>query len=276
MPHFLHLGPARCATTWQARVYSEHPSLHVPRSKDTEFFSHQYARGETWYRAQFKQAKQQQLTGELCHRYFWHSEAPLRAQKFNPDFQIITTLRDPWERLLSAYQYDRTLYLKSDVNLTSYLALPVVKATIDYTTNINRWETCFPQKNILLSFYEDLQRDPKNWLNHIWQHLAVPTHWNESWAQAIWRGRVARLEPLAHLAFSTSQVLRRHGFFQVVGTVKNQSWIEKALFQEGRVVLNFSNDDLSRAKEIMNLVYDDWEKKYGSLPQQWRRPDARA
>lgn len=276
MSHFLHLGPARCATTWQARVFSDHPSLFVPMSKDTEYFSHQSSRGEAWYRQQFSRAQENQIQGELCHRYFWHPEAPARAQAFNPQFKIIVTLRDPFDRIMSAYQYDRTLYLNSAVTLTEYLNLPVVRATNDYTGNLQRWQNHFDAKNILLTMYEDIDLDEKKWLESIWSHLHVPSHWEDSWSQPLWRARVARNETLAHFSFSVSQLLRRHGFFQLVGFTKNQSWVEKTLFRDGKVSLQFSNSDWNNSLKIIHQIYDRWEGAHGSLPIGWRRPDERA
>ena len=272
MSHFLHLGPARCATTWQARVFSEHPALFVPPSKDTEFFSQQFTRGESWYRQQFAGATDKQLHGELCHRYFWHPEAPHRAQQFNPQFKIIMTLRDPFERILSAYQYDRSLYLGGDVSLSQYLKLPVVAATNDYVGNVKRWQSCFPQENILLSYFEEISHSPRDWLSKIWSHLGVAEHWQDDWKQPIWSARIARIEVLAHFAFSVSQLLRKNGFFQFVGKTKNQSWVERALFKNGKVPLTFSQDDVIEAQNIVMQIYDDWEKHFGSLPTGWRRP----
>lgn len=272
MSHFLHLGPARCATTWQARVFSEHPSLFVPSSKDTEFFSHQFTRGESWYRQQFAAAAEGQLQGELCHRYFWHPEAPQRAQHFNPHFKIIVTLRDPLERVLSAYQYDRSLFLRADVSLSQYLSLPVVAATNDYVGNLQRWQSCFRENDILLSFYEDIATSPEVFLQRIWAHLGIGAHWEERWLEPQWSARMARNETLAHFAFSVSQLLRRNGFFQFVGKTKNQSWVERALFKKGKSPLAFSREDLAKAQAIICGIYDDWERCIGALPPGWRRP----
>ncbi len=275
MSHFLHLGPARCATTWQARVYSDHPSLFVPLSKDTEFFSHQFSRGEAWYRQQFSAAKANQLQGELCHRYFWHPEAPARAQTFNPQFKIIVTLRDPFERVMSAYQYDRTLYLHSSVSLTQYLKLPVSRATNAYVENIKRWQNYFESKNILVTIYEDISIDKNKWLQKIWSHLDIPFHWKEEWHQPLWSARIARNETLAHFAFSVSQLLRKQGFFRFVGLTKSQSWVEKILFQDKVLPMQFTKDDWGQSLRIIQKIYDDWETEYGHLPSGWRRPDER-
>jgi hypothetical protein len=246
--------------------------LFVPSSKDTEYFSQQFTRGESWYRQQFAAAVEGQLQGELCHRYFWYPEAPERAQRFNPQFKIIVTLRDPFARILSAYQYDRSLYLRADVSLSQYLKLPVVAATNDYAGNLQRWQACFPTNAILVSFYEDIATSPEIWLRKIWSHLGVPDHWEGHWAQPRWTARVARNETLAHFAFSVSQLLRKNGFFQFVGKTKNQSWLENALFRTGHAPLGFSRDDLDEALVIICGIYDDWERRFGALPAGWRRP----
>jgi hypothetical protein len=272
LSHFLHIGPARCATTWQARVFSEHPALFVPPSKDTEFFSQQYTRGEAWYRQQFAGALEGQLQGELCHRYFWHPGAPERAQQFNPQFRIIMTLRDPFERILSAYQYDRSLYLRGDVSLSQYLKLPVVAATNDYVRNVRRWQGSFSAEQVLICFYESIAHSQEDWLKKIWVHLGVAEHWDELWKQPLWCARTARVELVAHFAFSVSQLLRKNGFFQIVGRTKNQTWVERALFKTGKAPLVFSRADLSEAYAIVTRIYDDWEQCFGSLPEGWRRP----
>ncbi len=272
MPHFLHIGPARCATTWQARVYSQHPQLHVPRSKDTEFFSSQYGRDESWYRSQFHRALPHQRTGELCHRYFWHPAVPARAYQFNPHFAVILTLRDPWLRLLSAFQYDRTLYFPHTGTLMDYLRLPVVRQTIDYAGNIRRWREIFPAEQLLLTYYEEIALSPREWLKPIWRHLKVHEHWDERWSTPCWQARQVRFEPFAHFAFSVSQLLRRFGYFQLVGVTKEQSWLEPLLYRQGHNELGVAAKDLELAAQVMQKVYQNWQQQIGPLPSHWSQP----
>ncbi|MBY0516564.1 MAG: sulfotransferase domain-containing protein [Bacteriovoracaceae bacterium] len=270
-PEFLHLGPARCATTWQARVYREHPQLFIPASKDTEYFSHQYQRGESWYLAQFKSNKKNLIAGEICHRYFWHPDAPKRAYQFNKKFKLIFTLRDPFKRILSSYLYDRTLYLKRDVTIFQYLNLPVIKQTIQYSENILRWKSLFPNDQILITYFENLYQDPKSWLMPVWKHLNVEPHWNEEWMKHTWEGRQVRSETFAHFAFQVSQLLRKQGFYQIVGKTKDNGLIEKMLYRPGKEEALFDEKDLKNCWDILSPIYDKWEKEMGPLPLGWSK-----
>ena len=270
MADFLHLGPARSASTWLAYVLSQHPEVHIPKSKDTEFFSHQYGRGEGWYRNFFSGAKENSKRGEICHRYFWHPLAPSRAQKFNSNFQILINARDPWDRLLSAYHYDRTLYLKKETPLMEYLKMPVVRETVDYVSNIRRWLDHFPEDQIHISFFEELKVDPQLWLNQVWSHLGVGHYWDPSFDEHIWEARTGRSETISHFAFAVSQLLRSFGYYNLVGTVKTKSLVQNVLYQKGHHGPVIEAEDLKRAADIMSRHLQEWQ----DFKAEWKKKKA--
>ena len=50
LPNFIHVGAAKCASSWLWRVYQEHPDVYVPLHLDNvNFFVADYHKGLDWY-----------------------------------------------------------------------------------------------------------------------------------------------------------------------------------------------------------------------------------
>src|SRR5215831_20542545 len=97
LPDFIAVGPPRAATTWLDLVLRGHAGL-PGQTKETHFFTRNYARGIDWYARHFRHCTADPVVGEICPSYFASGEARERIGLTIPDCKIICTLRDPVER----------------------------------------------------------------------------------------------------------------------------------------------------------------------------------
>lgn len=106
LPNFIIVGAQKSATRWLRDVLNEHPDIYMA-SRELEFFNHNFDKGIYWYKQQFKDAGNVKAIGEATPSYtmlvYSPEEAAGRMKETIPDAKIIALLRDPVDRLSSAY-----------------------------------------------------------------------------------------------------------------------------------------------------------------------------
>ena len=75
LPNFLYVGPDKAGSSWLHEVLLKHPDVYLTPAKDLYFFDRYYDRGSSWYAAQFRDARQEKIVGEVCQDYLFHPEA---------------------------------------------------------------------------------------------------------------------------------------------------------------------------------------------------------
>jgi len=140
---------------------------------------------EEAYAALFANCPPGTLAGEASAEYLCSERAPLVASQYVPDARLIAILRHPVER-----GYSQFLHLRQEGHepLDSFEAAwaaeeervaagwrPVwhYKTRGFYGRQLRRWLDVFPRERLLVLFYEDWLRFPRQTLDRIWQHLGV-------------------------------------------------------------------------------------------------------
>jgi hypothetical protein len=173
---FIGIGAPRCATTWITECLDEHPQICVSRPKETNYFiDPKYKKKENWYKSCFQHCLKGQIKGEFSTHYIFHPEVIERIKKYNPEVKIIACLRNPVERTISHY-----LFNKSFGGVCSFLPLKEAvlkeKSLVNgslYYTNLKDFFKHFPRKNILILIYEDIERNPLAFIRKIYEFLNV-------------------------------------------------------------------------------------------------------
>jgi hypothetical protein len=112
LPDFLIIGGQRCGTTSLYFYLRAHPEVRSALSKEIQFFSRHWSRGEGWYRAHFpmpapmvRRRQAAPLTFEATPYYLFHPLAAERAAQVVPEAKLLVSLRDPVERAWSHYRH---------------------------------------------------------------------------------------------------------------------------------------------------------------------------
>ncbi|MFL6240957.1 MAG: sulfotransferase family protein [Actinomycetes bacterium] len=108
LPTFLIIGAQKAATTSLWSAIRRHEQVYCPPNKEPRFFSPgaPMDRGKEWYASLFAAAGDAVAIGEASTTYTWyplHGHVPERILAMLPDARFVYVLRDPVERMRSAY-----------------------------------------------------------------------------------------------------------------------------------------------------------------------------
>lgn len=215
---FLGVGPQKTASSWLNLVLESHPRLALPEGvKETMFFDEQYEKGFAWYKWHFKNAKPEQLLGEIAPSYFDDEQAFDRIAAMWPKLKIIVNVRNPVERAFSLYRHH---YSKGRVPQDFEQAakkIPRIITSGHYAKYCDKWEKGFGKENVLYLLQEDIEQSPQTVLDQVCQHLGVEkTSLPSSGKSRVNEGKVPRSGPLARIAVNVAILLRRQRLYSVV------------------------------------------------------------
>ena len=104
-PDFLIIGAQKSGTTSLAIALGRHPEIHLPEAKEAHHFGSvpdEEAGGES-YRRFFSGWSGERLIGEATPEYLFNPKSARQIAAGAPDAKLIAVLRNPVDRLYSAY-----------------------------------------------------------------------------------------------------------------------------------------------------------------------------
>jgi hypothetical protein len=107
-PNFLLIGAQKSATTSISVMLAHHPDVFVVKGKEPHFFSEnrQYARGWDWYMSLYSGYTGEKAIIDASTSYSRTNAFPntiSRVLKHTPDEKMLYSVRDPLDRMESAY-----------------------------------------------------------------------------------------------------------------------------------------------------------------------------
>lgn len=106
-PTFLGIGVNKAGTTWLHDLLDSHPHIWMPsRRKEVNFFTRHYDKGLDWYERFFPDSSESEKykeIGEFTPSYLYGDECPYRISKVSSIQSFILSLRNPVDRVYSAY-----------------------------------------------------------------------------------------------------------------------------------------------------------------------------
>jgi len=171
LPNFIIIGPGKTATTWLLRCLRKHPQIYM-YPKEIRYFSFHYDKGEQWYRNHFPSQSNFIAIGEKSPSYF-SLAPPERIYSLIPDAKLITILRNPVERAYSHY----CMHLKTQ-KVSEEIDREIVPGTryVDegyYFNYLQNYLKYFERDGMKIMLFEDLARDPEEFLLEIYHFLDV-------------------------------------------------------------------------------------------------------
>jgi hypothetical protein len=178
LPNLIVIGAQKCGTTSLHAYLDQHPEISMSREKETDFFLWHQDRGSDWWRTQFRPGTR--IRGESSTGYTvypltpWVPERIARAQ---PEARLIYVVRDPIDRMVSAYVHlaaagktDRT---PSEVFSHPRLGESDLVYRGLYAMQLERYLEHFEAEQILVLEYRDLLEDRERTLRRAFRHLGV-------------------------------------------------------------------------------------------------------
>ena len=181
LPDFLGLGTQKGGTTSLHQWLSTHPQVFLPACKEAHYFDLQPEQPTSWYAEHFYNAQPEQLCGEITPFYLFHPDVPKRIHAVLPKVRMIVLLRDPVERALSQISHARKRGFEMLMPEDAIAAEPSRLKSGDpeslqkhsyvsrsrYLDQLNRYETLFPQHQLLILQSEQLFSDPES----VWKQI---------------------------------------------------------------------------------------------------------
>jgi hypothetical protein len=168
----------KSASGWIFKCLREHPEISNKNIKELYFFNknYNYRKGIKYYYSIFKKAPANTVKGEFTPSYMLSPEVAYRIYKHLPNVKIIACLRNPAERAYSDYRYN----IQEDGRFKLYKnfedTLEKDKEFVErgfYCKQLKPYFELFPSENILVVFFEDLKKNPMEFIQKIYQFLGL-------------------------------------------------------------------------------------------------------
>ena len=233
LPNFMYVGPDKAGSSWLHETLVKHPDVYMTPAKDLYFFDRYYERGLDWYAAQFRDAGDQEVVGEVCQDYLFHPDAATRIREtLGPNVHFMVCLRDPVERAWSSYLYMRKHGLGPDSFAEALASCPELLEHGRYATGLERFLAHYPREHVHVALFDDLTRDPQGFLDAVTDFLGVdPMPLSTKDLEARLPAAAARSVTLAHTARRTADWVREHDGARLVGRVKRSALVHKVLYR---------------------------------------------
>lgn len=196
-PDFLIIGAQKSGTSSLNRYLQIHPQIQGADVKEVHYFDRDenYNKGPQWYREQFL-FEPGKLCFEATASYFKGETCPARIAAFAPEIRLIVLLRDPAERVFSAWNMysQRQKYTTQERQQLGYdlLADPrsFEQAIADelaentstprgylergkYAMQLKYYLKYFRRSQILILNFDQLSQDLNGLLQRCWQFLEI-------------------------------------------------------------------------------------------------------
>jgi hypothetical protein len=175
LPNFIIIGGQRCATGWMSQCLREHPDVFMAQD-ETRFFDWYYEKGTAWWeQTYFNAAGSQKAIGEKTANYLTDINAPQRIFDTLPSARIVCCVRNPVERLYSAFlmKASKKPELKS-LSIQQLVAEEQDLVTRGYyAKHLRQYYDLFPAEQILTLIYDDKMKDPHSFMQTIYHFLGV-------------------------------------------------------------------------------------------------------
>lgn len=182
-PEFIIIGAEKAGTTTLHTVLDAHPEISMSDPKEPAFFCQDaiYARGWDWYRSFFANATGRVL-GEATPAYSIEVDFPGTADRIAsdlPEVKIVYIIRDPVERIESAWMWYRA-HGRHKLNQRIFPPLAEAVRTVPgivdgskYWRQLSFYRQHFPDEQIHVMFLEELRSDRDRTLQGLYDFLGV-------------------------------------------------------------------------------------------------------
>jgi hypothetical protein len=191
LPTFLVIGAQKAATTTLHHWFAEHPEVAMTQVKEANFLLDEggWSKGLDWYEAQFAHAPDRPHRGDVSPAYtifpaFRH--APERAAQVVPDARLVYVIREPVDRMVSAWAQlvGAGLEYRTLVQALRHEAHYTMASM--YGLQLQRWLDHFDRSALLVVRLDDLADDPGPTFDAILEHVGLEAGWRPAQAASAW------------------------------------------------------------------------------------------
>jgi len=190
---FLCIGAQKCATSWLYYCLHDHPEVILPKNKiehaylGSDMFHH---RGADWYFQRFPLVRDHHVAGEVAVDYMLDDKVPKQLTSYTDDPKFIALLRNPIDRLVSAYFWSVRRSQLPDQPIEQGIAPlleepPGFPNRFDneyfdelvkrgfYGDQLEAYMDTFDPARFLVILYEEVKSNPRGVIERVYNHVGV-------------------------------------------------------------------------------------------------------
>jgi hypothetical protein len=173
MLDFLGIGAQKAGTTWVYECLKTHPQIAFPLGKEVHYWNREF---QNWTRDQYLNPFRNiadKKAGEITPAYaFLPPESIREIYNINPELKIFYIIRNPIDRAWSAAKMmlkrsEMVLNEASDQWFKDVFSSEGSRIRGNYIFAIDNWLSVFPQKNMLVVGYDELQQNIRKICSHL-------------------------------------------------------------------------------------------------------------
>lgn len=204
-PDFFIVGAPKCGTTSLVTSLNNHPQIWSPTREMNPFdFDWLYRRPDwttestreslrlKWYSKLFTQVPQSMAAGDYSSgRYFYSTRAADSIAQTFPDAKILIMLRDPVDRVFSAYwQGVRSGQINAKLPLSEQVLgeAGILEQSI-YSERVARYMDALGAGQVKVILFEDFITHQPNTLQAVWDFLGVNTPYQHQHLRPVWQNK---------------------------------------------------------------------------------------
>lgn len=180
MLDFLGIGAQKAGTTWLYEKLRLHPEIDFPAGKEVHFWDQHHSRGIEWYQSLFRTSdSRSRKTGEITPAYTILPEERIReCQEHFPDLKLIYLIRNPIERAWSSAKMalkraEMEIHEASDQWFLDHFRSQGSMLRGNYESCLRNWYEVYPDDQLLVAMFDELQQDPASLLRRCFHHIGV-------------------------------------------------------------------------------------------------------
>lgn len=276
LPTFIMIGPGRSATTMLYEAFREHPDICMAKNtKETNFFTSEFHRGVKWYESFYEHCGCKPARGEVCNLYIYDPDAPQRIAEVIPDVKLIACLRNPFDRMYSVFLYrQRSGTIPANIGFSEAIRqYPDLVTDNLYGDQLERYLACFPSANILITFYDDLEKDAVQFIKTIFDFIEVDSNFiPKAIHERINPSASVRSSYLAPIIRFMADALRQLQLFHLLDKAKRDPVIRRLLFEKPTPTEMQTTHQIPLTDEVKDLLNSQIQKVKaltGKEPSNW-------
>ncbi len=180
-PNFLVVGAMKCATSTVIDFLEHHSQVYVKPFSEPNFFNEDenWEKGSEWYDQFFQSEKAFKICGEGTNNYSNIERYPNtidRILSYCPDVKILYTVRNPIDRMTSAWIQNRIDIPDEVPSSLSDAIESMPEVFLDqslYWKQLSEYRKHFKDSNIWVGFLEDLKSNPNTFFEEICEFLDI-------------------------------------------------------------------------------------------------------
>jgi len=261
---FIGIGAAKSATSWIFECLKEHPQICASSKKEVHFFDtpYNYRKGLDYYYSFFKHCEVGKIKGEFSPGYLYRNKSAERIYNAFPGVRLIVCLRNPIERAYSHYKFSQQRGGSMSIYPSFSEAInrdAVLLGKGFYFEQLKRYFDLFPEKNIFVGLYDDLEKDPLKFIQRVYVFLGVDSSFVPSLANKR-KGSTGSVERKAKLPF-LNYFLQKTGYWARNNETFLYSLLDRVGIRKLRLKLLKVNQEKFFKEKCNNISSNSMEPK---------------